>query len=97
MENSRGLQRWHMSKMPFYAFLCALKLEAATDANRRDHQSIRGARVTSDAPCESPWEKEIDKLREEIQDLMTYRQNLRKHRITRWGCRGAGHLRSSCP
>ncbi|GFY18155.1 uncharacterized protein TNCV_2045611 [Trichonephila clavipes] len=36
------------------ALLYALKLEAATQVSRRDHQSIRGARVTLDAPCESP-------------------------------------------
>ncbi|GFX97020.1 retrovirus-related Pol polyprotein from transposon 412 [Trichonephila clavipes] len=55
------------------------------------------ARVTADAPCESPWRKGIEKLREEIQDLMAQRQNLRRRRIMCWGCGGAGHLRSSCP
>ncbi|GFV41338.1 uncharacterized protein TNCV_1301981 [Trichonephila clavipes] len=35
------------------ALLYALKLEAATQASRRDRQSIRGARVTADEPCES--------------------------------------------
>ncbi|GFY36380.1 uncharacterized protein TNCV_3450831 [Trichonephila clavipes] len=52
------------------ALLYALKLEAATQASRRDRQSVRGARVTTDAPCESAWRKEIEKLREETQDLM---------------------------
>ncbi|GFU58547.1 integrase_H2C2 domain-containing protein [Trichonephila clavipes] len=28
---------------------------------------------------------------------MVQRQNLRKRRITYWGCGGVGHLRSSCP
>ncbi|GFT85499.1 uncharacterized protein TNCV_1495661 [Trichonephila clavipes] len=35
------------------ALLYALKLEAATQASRRDHQSIQGAGVTADEPCES--------------------------------------------
>ncbi|GFW28845.1 uncharacterized protein TNCV_201681 [Trichonephila clavipes] len=41
----------------------ALKLEAATQASRGDRQSIRGARVTADAPCDSPWIKDIEKQR----------------------------------
>ncbi|GFV56836.1 CCHC-type domain-containing protein [Trichonephila clavipes] len=53
--------------------------------------------LTANAPCESTWIKEIEKLREEIQDLTAQRQNLRTHRITCWGCGGEGHLRSSCP
>ncbi|GFV23858.1 uncharacterized protein TNCV_960521 [Trichonephila clavipes] len=48
-------------------------------------------RVTTDGPCESPWRKEIEKLREEIQDLMAQLQNLRRRRIT------TGHVRSNCP
>ncbi|GFW14542.1 hypothetical protein TNCV_2358661 [Trichonephila clavipes] len=36
------------------ALLYALKLEAATQASRRDRQSIRGARGTIVDPCESP-------------------------------------------
>ncbi|GFX17041.1 retrovirus-related Pol polyprotein from transposon 412 [Trichonephila clavipes] len=59
--------------------------------------SVRGARVTTDAPCESPWRKEIEKLIKEIQNLMAQHQNLRRRRITCWRCGGAGHLRSSCP
>ncbi|GFS73486.1 uncharacterized protein TNCV_1101891 [Trichonephila clavipes] len=79
------------------ALLYALKVEAANEASCRYNHSVRGARVTTDAPCESPWRKAIEKLREEIQDLMAQRQNLRIRRITCWGCGGAGHLRSSCP
>ncbi|GFS57997.1 uncharacterized protein TNCV_3124741 [Trichonephila clavipes] len=52
------------------ALLYALKLEAATQASRRNSQSIQGARVTLDAPCESPWQSDIEKLRDEFQDLM---------------------------
>ncbi|GFU12534.1 uncharacterized protein TNCV_4244631 [Trichonephila clavipes] len=33
------------------ALLYFLKLEAATQASRRDRQSIRGARVAADEPC----------------------------------------------
>ncbi|GFU12517.1 uncharacterized protein TNCV_4244581 [Trichonephila clavipes] len=33
------------------ALLYFLKLEAATQASRRDRRSIRGARVTADEPC----------------------------------------------
>ncbi|GFU49129.1 uncharacterized protein TNCV_573681 [Trichonephila clavipes] len=77
--------------------LYALKVEATNEASCRDNHFVRGARVTTDATCESPWRKKIDKLREEIQDLMAQRQNLRRRRITCWGCGGAGHLRNSCP
>ncbi|GFW44467.1 retrovirus-related Pol polyprotein from transposon 412 [Trichonephila clavipes] len=59
-------------------------LEAANEASCRDRHSVRGARVTTDAPCESPWRKEIEKLREEIQVLMAQRQNLIR-RIACWG------------
>ncbi|GFU59986.1 uncharacterized protein TNCV_3237721 [Trichonephila clavipes] len=65
------------------ALLYALKVEAANEASYSDSHSVRGARVTTDASCESLWRKEIEKLRKEI--------------ITCWGCGGAGHLRSSCP
>ncbi|GFW97289.1 retrovirus-related Pol polyprotein from transposon 412 [Trichonephila clavipes] len=40
-------------------------------------EELRG---NADAPCESPWIKEIEKLREEIQDLMAQHQNLRRLR-----------------
>ncbi|GFX95170.1 CCHC-type domain-containing protein [Trichonephila clavipes] len=76
------------------ALLYALKVEATNEASCRDSHSVRGA---TDVPCESPWWKEIEKLREEIQDLMAQRQDLKRRRITCWGCGGAGHLRSSCP
>ncbi|GFU35239.1 uncharacterized protein TNCV_340091 [Trichonephila clavipes] len=62
--------------------LYALKVEAANEASCRDSHSVRGARVTTDAPCGSSWRKEIEKLREEIQDLIDQRQNLRRRRIT---------------
>ncbi|GFV98976.1 uncharacterized protein TNCV_3390391 [Trichonephila clavipes] len=64
------------------ALLYALKLEVATQASRRDHNFIRRARVTADAPYESPWRKEIKKLKEEIQDLMAQLQNRRRRSIT---------------
>ncbi|GFW16479.1 uncharacterized protein TNCV_443541 [Trichonephila clavipes] len=64
------------------ALLYALKLEAANEASCRDRHSIRGARVTADAPCDSPWIKEIEKLREEVQELIAQRQNLRRRRIS---------------
>ncbi|GFX45084.1 uncharacterized protein TNCV_3431321 [Trichonephila clavipes] len=79
------------------ALLYALKLENVTQASCKDHHSIRGSRVTADVPCESPWLKEIEKLRKHIQDLMAQRQNLRRGRIPCWRCGGAGHLRCSCP
>ncbi|GFV84501.1 uncharacterized protein TNCV_2481151 [Trichonephila clavipes] len=41
----------------------ALILDAANEASCRDSHSVRGARVTADAPCESPWIKEIEKQR----------------------------------
>ncbi|GFX09345.1 retrovirus-related Pol polyprotein from transposon 412 [Trichonephila clavipes] len=79
------------------ALLYALKVEAANEASCRDSHSIRGARVTTGVPCESPRRKVIEKLREEIQDLMAQCQHLKRRRITCWGCGGAGHLKSSCP
>ncbi|GFS69774.1 hypothetical protein TNCV_3006601 [Trichonephila clavipes] len=79
------------------ALLYALKLDAAKEASCRDHHSIRWIRVIADAPSESPWIKEIEKLGEKIQDFMAQRQNLRRRIITCWECGGAGHLRSSCP
>ncbi|GFW23498.1 uncharacterized protein TNCV_3805951 [Trichonephila clavipes] len=36
------------------ALLYALKVEAANEASCRNSHSVRGARVTADAPCESP-------------------------------------------
>ncbi|GFX89645.1 uncharacterized protein TNCV_3710771 [Trichonephila clavipes] len=79
------------------ALLYTLKLEAATQASRRDGQSIRGARVTLDAPCESPWKSDIEKLRYEFQAFKVQRQNLEKRSFKCWGCGGIGHLRRNCP
>ncbi|GFS91963.1 uncharacterized protein TNCV_1931351 [Trichonephila clavipes] len=79
------------------ALLYALKVEVANEASYRDSHSVRGARETTDSPCESPGKKEIGKLRKEIQNLMVQRQNLRRRRITCWGCGRAGHVRSNCP
>ncbi|GFY05464.1 uncharacterized protein TNCV_218461 [Trichonephila clavipes] len=79
------------------ALLYVLKLEAATQASRRDRKSIRGARVTLDAQCESPWKSDIEKLRDEFQALMAQRQNQEKRNFKCWGCGGTGHLRRNCP
>ncbi|GFW33661.1 uncharacterized protein TNCV_2211931 [Trichonephila clavipes] len=49
------------------ALLYALKLEAATQASRKDRHSIRGARLIGDEPCESRLIKEMEKLKEEMQ------------------------------
>ncbi|GFW77834.1 uncharacterized protein TNCV_3404091 [Trichonephila clavipes] len=75
----------------------ALKLEAATQASHRDRHSIRGARVTLDAPCESPWKSDIEKLRDEFQAFKAQRQNQEKRNFKCWGCGGTGHLRRNCP
>ncbi|GFV56325.1 integrase_H2C2 domain-containing protein [Trichonephila clavipes] len=56
-----------------------------------ENHYVRGARVTIDKPCESPWWKDIEKLREEIQVLMAQHQNMRRRRIT------TRHVRSNCP
>ncbi|GFT16130.1 uncharacterized protein TNCV_3316461 [Trichonephila clavipes] len=45
------------------ALLYAIKLEAATQASRKDRHFIQGARMTADEPCESRLLKEIEKLR----------------------------------
>ncbi|GFS76808.1 uncharacterized protein TNCV_4424121 [Trichonephila clavipes] len=78
------------------ALLHALKFEAATRASCIESHSIRRARVTADALCESLWRKEIRKLKEEIQDLVALRQNRRRRSITCRGCGKPGHLRSNC-
>ncbi|GFU98105.1 uncharacterized protein TNCV_1491291 [Trichonephila clavipes] len=52
------------------ALLYALRLEAVNQVSCIDLHSIRGARVTADVPCESPWLKEIEKLIKKIPDLM---------------------------
>ncbi|GFY02194.1 uncharacterized protein TNCV_5100531 [Trichonephila clavipes] len=43
------------------ALLYALKLEATTQASRKDCHSIQGVRVTADEPCESRLIKEMEK------------------------------------
>ncbi|GFX54952.1 uncharacterized protein TNCV_3318691 [Trichonephila clavipes] len=70
---------------------------AATQASRRDRQSIRGARVTLDSPCESPWISDIEKLRDESQAFKDQRQNQEKRNFKCWGCGRTGHLRRNCP
>ncbi|GFX79275.1 retrovirus-related Pol polyprotein from transposon 412 [Trichonephila clavipes] len=67
--------------------LYVLKLEAATQASRRDRQSIRGARVTLYAPCESPWKRDIEKLREEFQAFKVQSQNQDKMQLQVLGMR----------
>ncbi|GFV93578.1 uncharacterized protein TNCV_1988901 [Trichonephila clavipes] len=78
------------------ALLYALKLEDPNEASSKDRHSIRIARVTAVAPCESPWRKDIKKLKEEIQDLMVQLQNRRRRSIMCWWCGEPGHLRSNC-
>ncbi|GFW14937.1 uncharacterized protein TNCV_4658981 [Trichonephila clavipes] len=80
-----------------FALLYALKLEAATQASRRDHQSIRGARVNADEPCESRLLKEMEKLKEEMQIIKAGISNQEKRIFKCWGCGGTGHLRRNCP
>ncbi|GFU65991.1 uncharacterized protein TNCV_3458551 [Trichonephila clavipes] len=77
--------------------LYALKLEAATQASRRDRQSIRGARVTADEPCESRLLKEMEKLKEEMQTVKAGISNQEKRNFKCWGCGRTGHLRRNCP
>ncbi|GFV40060.1 uncharacterized protein TNCV_1459121 [Trichonephila clavipes] len=79
------------------SLLYALKFDAANEASCRDRFSIREGRVTADEPCESRCIKEIEKLKEEIQDLMAQLQNRRRRSITCWGRGEPGHLRSNCP
>ncbi|GFT65329.1 uncharacterized protein TNCV_1559761 [Trichonephila clavipes] len=80
-----------------YALLCALKLEADTQASRQDRQSIQVARVTLDDPFESSWKSDIEKLRDEFQAFKAQRQNQEKRNFKCWGCGGTGHLRTNCP
>ncbi|GFV15907.1 uncharacterized protein TNCV_988901 [Trichonephila clavipes] len=75
----------------------ALKLETATQASRRDHQSIRGARVTADGPCESRFLEEMEKLKEEMKTIKAGISNQEKRNFKCWGCGGTGHLRRNCP
>ncbi|GFX61090.1 uncharacterized protein TNCV_4117391 [Trichonephila clavipes] len=73
------------------------KAEAVTQASLRDRQSIRGARVNLDAPCESPWKSDIEKLRNEFQAFKVQCQNQEKCNFKCWGCGGTGHPRRNCP
>ncbi|GFV24847.1 uncharacterized protein TNCV_883151 [Trichonephila clavipes] len=79
------------------ALLYALKLEAATQASRKDRHSIRGARVTADEPCESRLIKEMEKLKEEMQIIKAGISNQEKRNFKCWRCGGTGHLRRNCP
>ncbi|GFV54132.1 uncharacterized protein TNCV_1027051 [Trichonephila clavipes] len=79
------------------ALLFALKLEAATQASRQDRQPLRGARGNLDAPYESPWKSDIEKLRDEFQAFKAQRQNQEKRNFKCWGCGGTGYLRRNCP
>ncbi|GFY44470.1 uncharacterized protein TNIN_45261 [Trichonephila inaurata madagascariensis] len=79
------------------ALLYALKLEAATQASRRDRHSIRGARVTADESCESRLLKEMEKLKEEMQTIKAGISKQEKRNFKCWGCGGTGHLRRNCP
>ncbi|GFT47117.1 uncharacterized protein TNCV_3747651 [Trichonephila clavipes] len=79
------------------ALLYALKLEAATQASRRDRQSIRGARVTADELYESRLLKEMEKLKEEMQTIKAGITNQEKRNFKCWGCGEMGHLRRNYP
>ncbi|GFY34445.1 uncharacterized protein TNCV_2821311 [Trichonephila clavipes] len=79
------------------ALLYALKLEAATKGSRRDRQSIRGARVTADEPCESRLLKEIEKLKEDMQTIKAGISNQEKRNFKCWRRGGTVHLRRNCP
>ncbi|GFV00880.1 uncharacterized protein TNCV_1386941 [Trichonephila clavipes] len=63
----------------------ALKVEATTQASRRNRQYIRGARVILDDPCESPLKNDIEKLRDEFQVFKPQRQNQEKRNFKFWG------------
>ncbi|GFW27973.1 uncharacterized protein TNCV_768531 [Trichonephila clavipes] len=77
--------------------LYALKLEAVTQASRKDRHSIRGVRVTADEPCESRLLKEMEKLKEEMQTIKAGISNQEKRDYKCLGCGGTGHLRRNCP
>ncbi|GFT92062.1 uncharacterized protein TNCV_4561191 [Trichonephila clavipes] len=75
------------------ALLYALKLEAATQASRKDRHFIRGARVTADEPCESRFLTEMETLKEEMQTIKAGISKQEKRNFRCWGCVGTGHLR----
>ncbi|GFV56654.1 uncharacterized protein TNCV_4283171 [Trichonephila clavipes] len=79
------------------ALLYALKLEAATQASHRERQSIRGARLTADQPCEFRLLKEMEKLKEDMQTIKAGISNQEKRNFKCWGCGGTGHLRRNYP
>ncbi|GFT10410.1 hypothetical protein TNCV_3190911 [Trichonephila clavipes] len=68
------------------SLLSTQNLEATTQAKWRNRHSLRGARVTADAPCVSSWMKETMKFREEIHALMAQQQNQRRRNFM---CRGS--------
>ncbi|GFW97621.1 retrovirus-related Pol polyprotein from transposon 412 [Trichonephila clavipes] len=80
-----------------FTLLYALKLEAATQASRKDRHFIRGARVTEDEPCESRLLKEMEILKEEMQTIKAGISKHEKRNFRFWGCGGTGHLRRNCP
>ncbi|GFU01373.1 uncharacterized protein TNCV_1215471 [Trichonephila clavipes] len=71
--------------------------EAATQASRRDRQSIGGARVTAVKPCEYRLLKEMEKLKEEMQTIKAGISNQEKRNFECWGYGGIGHLGRNCP
>ncbi|GFU61239.1 uncharacterized protein TNCV_3002881 [Trichonephila clavipes] len=86
-----------MGKILKSALLYALKLDAATQASRRDHKCIRGARVTAEESCESRLLKEIEELKEEIQTIKAGISNQEKRHFKSCECGEMGHLRRNCP
>ncbi|GFV64243.1 hypothetical protein TNCV_3000081 [Trichonephila clavipes] len=61
--------------------------ENKTPENRRklaDRQSIRGARVTADEPCESQLLKEMEKLKEEMKTIKAGISNQEKRCFKCW-------------
>ncbi|GFS58132.1 uncharacterized protein TNCV_1411171 [Trichonephila clavipes] len=72
------------------ALLYALKWEVATQASRRDRHSIRGARMTADESCKSRWIKEIEKLKEEMQNPRVWNFEPRKTQLQVLGMRRNG-------
>ncbi|GFX27405.1 uncharacterized protein TNCV_35021 [Trichonephila clavipes] len=71
--------------------------EAATQASRRDRQSIGGARVTAVKPCEYRLLKEMEKLKEEMETIKAGISNQEKRNFECWRYGGIGHLERNCP
>ncbi|GFU66317.1 uncharacterized protein TNCV_3642401 [Trichonephila clavipes] len=78
------------------ALLYALKLEAATQASRKDRHFIGGARVIAYDLCESRLLKEMEKLKEEMQTIKPGISKQEKRNFKCWGCGRTGHLRRNC-